>query len=90
MVLCSRCHGIVAMTVGGLTPPSAVFTDSATLDNVSVPKRCITSTELVYCPLGYRPGGELKADFAFKPVHGYKNFVELKAIAVKFPVILGS
>jgi hypothetical protein len=74
--------------VGGLTPPSAVFTDSATLDNVSVPKSCVTSTKLVYRPLGYRPGGELKADFAFKPVHGYKNFVELKA--VKFPVIPGS
>ena len=28
MVLCSRCHGIVAITVGGLTPPSAVLTDS--------------------------------------------------------------
>ena len=24
----SRCHGIVAITVGGLTPPSAVLTDS--------------------------------------------------------------
>jgi hypothetical protein len=24
----SKCHGIVAITVGGLTPPSAVCTDS--------------------------------------------------------------
>ena len=79
----------MVITEGGLTPPSAVSTDSA-FNNVSVPKSCVTSTKLVYCSLGYRPGGELKADFAFKPVHGYKNFVELKAIAVKFPVILGS
>ena len=77
------------MAVGGLTPPSAVFTDSA-FDNVSVPKSCVTSTKLVYCFLGYCPRRELKTDFAFKPVHVYKSFVELKAIAVKFPVILGS
>ena len=76
--------------MGGLTPPSAVFTDSAAFDNVSVPKSCVTSTKLVYCPLGDSPGGELKADFAFKPLHGDKRPVKLEAVAVKFPVFLGS
>ena len=78
----------MVITEGGLTPPSAVFTDSAALDNVSVPKSCVTSTKLVYCSLGYRPGGELKADFAYKPLHGDKRPVKLKAVDVKFPVVL--
>ena len=75
--------------MGGLTPPSAVFTDSAALDNVSVPKSWVTSTKLVYRPLGYCPGGELKADFAFEPLHGDERPVKLEAVAVKFPVVLG-
>ena len=85
LLLCVRCLSPrKAIAVGGLTPPSAVCTDSA----VSVPKSCVTNTKLVYCFLGYRPGGELNADFAFEPLHGDKRLVKLKAVAVKFPVVL--